>query len=93
MEIDEIDIKMFDGERRTYEIYVDYCSEDADKLMEIYLSIMSDVVGGHENAIAVLEGNMHGMNCFFVNLTRAELDKLVETDHERIWGIYPPYKG
>lgn len=92
MEIDEMDVKMFDEERKTYEIYVDYCSENADKWMEVYLSIMSDVVGGHENAIAVLEGNMHCMNCFFVNLTRAELDKLVEMDHDWIRGIYPPYK-
>ncbi|KAK1406640.1 hypothetical protein QVD17_42129 [Tagetes erecta] len=92
MEVDEIDNKMFDEERKTYEIYVDCCSEEADKWMEVYLSIMSDVVGGHANAIAVLEGNMHGMSCFFVNLTRAELDKLVEVDHDRIRGIYPPYK-
>ncbi|KAJ0466575.1 hypothetical protein HanIR_Chr14g0673651 [Helianthus annuus] len=92
MEIDEMDIKMFEGERKMYEIYVDYCSEDADKWMEVYLSIMSGVVGGHQNAIAVMENSVRSMNCFFVNLTRAELDKLVEIDHDRVRGIYPPYK-
>ncbi|GJU52737.1 hypothetical protein Tco_1226451 [Tanacetum coccineum] len=60
---------------------------------KIYSSIMSEVVGGHENAFAVLASTMHDLNCFVVNLTRAELEKLVELDNERIRGIYPPYKA
>nr|GEW37728.1 hypothetical protein [Tanacetum cinerariifolium] len=91
--VDEMDIKMIEGERETYEIYVDFCSDDATKAMKIYLSIMSEVVGGHENAFAVLASTMHDLNCFVVNLTRAELEKLVELDNERIRGIYPPYKA
>lgn len=89
---DEVDIKMIEGEREMYELYLECCSDDATKLMEIYLSVMSDVVGGHEKAMAVLESNMPDMNCCFVNLTRDELEELVELDSERIRGIYPPYK-
>lgn len=91
--VDEMDSKMFEGERETYEIYVEFCSDDDAKAMEIYSSIMSEVVGGHENAFAVLASTMHDLNCFVVNLTRAELEKLVELDNERIRGIYPPYKA
>ncbi|PWA60203.1 hypothetical protein CTI12_AA358740 [Artemisia annua] len=91
--VDEMDINMSEGERETYEIYVEFCSDDIAKAMEIYLSIMSEVVGGHENAFAVLASTMHDLNCFVVNLTRAELEKLVELDNERLRGIYPPYKA
>ncbi|KAL4579021.1 hypothetical protein LXL04_015156 [Taraxacum kok-saghyz] len=68
--LDEMDIIMSEGKREIYEIYVEYLSEDSSEAMEIYLSIMGDVVGGYENAIGVLVGNMHDMNCFLVNLTR-----------------------
>lgn len=91
--IDEMDMIMTEGERKMYEIYVECLSNDAAEAMEIYLNIMSKVVGSHENAIAVLASNMHEINCFLVNLTRAELEKLVELDNERIRGIYPPYKS
>ncbi|GJU52738.1 hypothetical protein Tco_1226452 [Tanacetum coccineum] len=75
--VDDMDIKMIEGERETYEIYVDFCSDDAVKAMEIYSSILSEVVGGHENAILqLLASNKH---CFLiallVNLTGAELEK------------------
>ncbi|KAI3745769.1 hypothetical protein L6452_08176 [Arctium lappa] len=90
--IDKMDIPFSEGERQMYEIYVENFSDDAAETMETYLSIMSDVVGGHENAIAVLASNLDDMNCFVVYLTRAELEKLVEIDNKRIRGIYPPYK-
>lgn len=90
--VDEMDMKMSDGERKMYEIYVESCSNNAAKAMEVYLSIMCDVVGGHENAISVLASTMYDINCFLVNLTRTELEKLVEIDSEQIRGIYPPYK-
>lgn len=81
---------MSEGERQKYEIYVEDFSDYA--AMETYLCIMSDVVGGHENAMEVLASNLDDMNCFVVYLTRAELERLVEIDNDRIRGIYPPYK-
>lgn len=91
--VDEMEVTIPDGKREMYEIYLEHLSNDATEEMEIYLSIMSDVVGGYENAIQVLVGNKHDMNnCFLVNLTRSELEKLVKLDNERIRGIYPPYK-
>ncbi|KAI3677784.1 hypothetical protein L6452_37054 [Arctium lappa] len=52
--IDKMDIPFSEGESQMYEIYVENFSDDAAETMETYLSIMSDVVGGNENAIAVL---------------------------------------
>lgn len=91
-ETELVDEMMSNGERQMYEIYVERCSDNAAKAMDLYLSIMSNVVGGRENAIAVLVNNRHDMNYFVVNLTRPELEKLVEINNEQIRGIYPPYK-
>ncbi|CAH1435404.1 unnamed protein product [Lactuca virosa] len=70
--VDEMEVTVSDGKREMYEIYLEHLSNESTEEMEIYLSIMSDVVGGYENAIQVLVGNKHDMNnCFLVNLTRS----------------------